>query len=309
VAGDAQGISNIAAYSTTKLYQAWLDITPFSGNVSILAGLYDLNSEFYVTNTSGVFLHPTQGIGIEIAQTGSNGPSIFPTTALATRVKYTASASTSVQAVVLDGVAGDPDDRSGTHIKFGREYGALIVAEADHVSGGDGEGVYRKLGIGVWSYTGAFDDVAATDAAGSPLRRSDNHGLYLIAESDLLREAGEGTRGVAAFIRAGIANGHINQFASCVAGGLVATGIIPGRDSDLCGIAFGVARNGSAYMDLMNAAGTPAASAEVALEFTYRASILEWLAVQPDFEYIIDPGTDRTIPNACLFGIRFQVSM
>jgi porin len=311
VAGDAQGVSNIAAFNTTKLYQAWIDVMPFTERLSVLAGLYDLNSEFYVTNTSGLFLHPTQGIGIELAQTGFNGPSIFPTTALAARVRYAASGAVSIQAVALDGVAGDPDDRCGTHIKFGGEYGALLVTEATYSSGGgDGaNGLYRKFGVGGWTYTGKFDDLIQTDVAGLPLRRSDNHGVYFVAESDIMREAGDGSRGLAAFLRAGVANGHINQFSSCFAGGCVYTGLIPGRENDHCGLAFGVAHNGREYLDAMESAGSPAAAAEVVIEFTYRASVMDWLALQPDLEYIINPGTDRTIPNACMFGVRLQVSM
>src|SRR5437763_16572008 len=51
--GDAQGVSNIAGPSSLTLYEAWIQAN-FSG-ASVLAGLYDLNSEFYRVQWAGVF--------------------------------------------------------------------------------------------------------------------------------------------------------------------------------------------------------------------------------------------------------------
>lgn len=56
--------------NTTKLFQAWLQQTFLDERASVLAGLYDLNSEFYVTDSASMFTHPTFGIGAEFAGTG-----------------------------------------------------------------------------------------------------------------------------------------------------------------------------------------------------------------------------------------------
>lgn len=83
------GVSNIEVNANAaKVYQAWLQQSLFEDKFSILAGLYDLNSEFYLTDSSCLFLHPSYGMGPELAQTGFNGPSIFPTASLGLRIKW-----------------------------------------------------------------------------------------------------------------------------------------------------------------------------------------------------------------------------
>ena len=45
--GDAQGVSSISAPNAVKLYEAWIQKNFLGNRVSVLVGLYDLNSEFY----------------------------------------------------------------------------------------------------------------------------------------------------------------------------------------------------------------------------------------------------------------------
>ncbi|MCX5747140.1 MAG: carbohydrate porin [Proteobacteria bacterium] len=81
--GSAQGVDNIeVGDENSPLYEAWLQQEILDGKVSVRAGLYDLNSEFYATSASGLFLHPSYGIGADLSQTGPKGPSIFPLTSL-----------------------------------------------------------------------------------------------------------------------------------------------------------------------------------------------------------------------------------
>ncbi|MGI8509082.1 MAG: carbohydrate porin [Gemmatimonadaceae bacterium] len=51
----------------------------------------------------------------------------------------------------------------------------------------------------------------------------------------------------------------------------------------------------------------PSRGAEVALELTYLAQIASWLAAQPDMQYVINPGPDRTIRNAFAGALRFEL--
>ena len=70
-----------------KLYEAWFEQTLFDDRLSFKAGLYDLNTEFDVVETAGLFINSSHGIGPDFSQSGVNGPSIFPTTSLGIRVK------------------------------------------------------------------------------------------------------------------------------------------------------------------------------------------------------------------------------
>ena len=54
--------------------------------VSLLGGIYDLNSEFDRLQAAGLFLNSSFGVTPEIAQSGETGPSIFPRTAAGLRL-------------------------------------------------------------------------------------------------------------------------------------------------------------------------------------------------------------------------------
>ena len=54
-------------------------------------------------------------------------------------------------------------------------------------------------------------------------------------------------------------------------------------------------------------AATGAEGHETAIELTYRARITDGLEVQPDIQYIVNPGTDPALDNALVFGIRIEL--
>lgn len=44
------------------------------------------------------------------------------------------------------------------------------------------------------------------------------------------------------------------------------------------------------------------------LEATYQAQITPWLSVQPDLQFIIQPGGNGSIPNALVLGLSASVA-
>jgi porin len=114
--GAIQGISNIAGVNHWKLFEAWMEQNLFEDKFSILFGLYDLNSEFDVRESSGIFLNPSFGIGFDFAQSGQNGPSIFPYTSLAVRLKVNLFESFNFMLAVFDGVPGSLASEKGFHL-------------------------------------------------------------------------------------------------------------------------------------------------------------------------------------------------
>jgi hypothetical protein len=80
--GDVQGVSNIATFNTWQLYEAWIKQNLFDNRLSVLFGLYDLNSEFAVIQSEQVFINSSHGIDLTLAASGRNGPSSFPTTSV-----------------------------------------------------------------------------------------------------------------------------------------------------------------------------------------------------------------------------------
>jgi porin len=329
--GDAQVISSIEAFDTWKLYEAWFQQNLFDHRLSILLGLYEVSSEFDFIQVAQLFTHSSFGTGPDFSQSGKNGPSIFPTTSLGARVGAKLTNAFYLQTAVLDGVPGDPEDPHGTQIIFGDNEGLLVATEIGYLMGidkkssaptspmreragrrriGRGEQVAYdgKIAFGGWFYTAKFDNLVDVDGAGKPIQHTGNHGIYGLAEQTVQREEGSPTQGLALFVRLGIADTSFNQFGLYTGGGVVYTGLIPKRDEDQLGFAIAAAHNGSRFKRARRNAGRPVDNAEIALELTYRAHLTPWLAVQPDIQYVINPGTEPAVKNAFLVGIRFEVS-
>ncbi|MEE1563177.1 MAG: carbohydrate porin, partial [Alphaproteobacteria bacterium] len=84
------------------------------------------------------------------------------------------------------------------------------------------------------------------------------------------------------------------------------TGLFPGRDEDRLGAAIGVGING----DPFKTANSVTQDEEINLEFTYHAPILPWLALQPDLQYVINPGAGANgdLGDAVVLGLRFEIT-
>ena len=107
------------------------------------------------------------------------------------------------------------------------------------------------------------------------------------------------------WLRVGSANDDINQFDSYIGTGLVLSNFIQSRPDDSLGFAIAQARNGDVYRQLK--AGTD--SNETVFELTYSAPINEHITIQPDIQYIKNPGTDSSLDDALVIGIRFELSL
>lgn len=312
--GSSQGVDNIEVdTNTAKILQAWVQKQWMDDRLSVLLGLYDLNSEFYVSHSTGIFLHPSPGIGSELAQTGLNGPSVFPTTSVSLRLRYRPTSEVYAQAVVLDGVPGDPNNPHGTHIEFNKGDGSLRVAEVGYIPQQTGEVAARglpptdKYAVGAWSYTGRFADLVDVDGLGDPLMRKGNSGFYVLAEKILGfgSHSGSHTDG---FVRYGQANADLNQFSRYFQTGLVFTGMTSGRPKDQIGVSYSTAWTGSKYRLAAFNNGQEATRHESIWELTYRRQVTSWLAVQPDIQYVIHPGTDAQVKHATVLGLRVVMS-
>jgi porin len=288
--GDLQVSSNIEAVNTFKLYEAFYEHRFMDERLSLRLGLHDLNSEFYVLEHAGLFINSSFGIGVEASQVG---PSIFSTTALAARVRYDLAGAGYVMGAVYDGVPGDPNDPIGTQVKFADGDGVFVIGEAGITDDSD---TYYKLGLGGWYQTTQYDDIAGR-------ARDGNSGLYVIAERDLWRH--DDGRGVGMFLQAGFADSDRNQVGSYYGLGTTWTGPLPGRGEDVAGFAIAHARNGDDFRRL----NPGVERAETVLELSYLVAPTPWFTVQPDVQYVIDPGMDPGLDNALVVGVRLQLSL
>jgi porin len=321
--GDAQGVSNIAGPHGNVIEELWVQHNLGAGTLSLLAGIYDLNSEFYRLASASLFLDSAFGIGPELAQSGIAGPSIFPRTSAGVRVGWKPAATLVVRAAVLD---GQPVMRpNGERGLFRAGDGWLGVFEAawlsraasSTVAQGDPrrrigrfaalERAEDKLALGTWHYRARLPEIDV-DAALPPAYRSSSSGAYLVGESRLVGRDAGAVRRLSGFFHLGGAAAATNRFSRHVAAGLVGSGWFSGRDADQLGLAVTSAIDGAPYRRRQSALGAPAHAAETALELSYFAQPAPWLTLQPDLQYVVHPNTERVLANAWVVQLRFEIA-
>lgn len=295
-AGTLQGIDNIeVARQGARLYELWLE-APLGERTSVRAGLYDLNSEFYANDSAGLLINPSFGIGSELAATGPNGPSIFPSTALAVRLNHVWEGGY-LRAAVLNAHAGVPGDPDGVHLEF--DNGALAIAEAGLT--GD-----LRLSIGVWRYTDQQADIRDVTLTGDPARRT-AQGLYISGERVLAGD--ENSAQVTGFFRAGISDGDTSPFKGGWQAGVLVERVLKDRPDSAFSVGVQQGYLSSKMRANMIGGGIDASNAETGFEVTWSDRLNDRITLQPDLQIILDPGGESGADPIVVLGLRLTVEL
>lgn len=302
--GSAQASSNLGFMRSTRLYQAWLQQRLLGDKLSILAGLYDLNSEFYLTPVSNLFLNSSFAIGKDLSQTGA---AAFPLSAVGVRMRIDAPPYFTVKLAALDAV---PDSRSGRllpDVHISKKEGGLLLGEVNFLYFDTPSTHTGTYALGVWRITAPAKEMNRTALSGLPHESNANVGYYLTGEQRVYSETTDPRQGLDIFLRMGFANGHIHRYSFNISGGITYTGLLAGRASDKVGLAVTHANNAVDYQQALRVSGDAFAPGELVVEFTYRAQITPWLVLQPDVQYVLHPGTNPGIENAAIVGSRINI--
>jgi len=317
-AGDVQGISNIEAENSWRIFEFWAQKKFFLANSSILVGLYDINSEFNALNSSLLFLNSSSGLDPTIALSGKMGPSTFPHTSLAVRLKVNVYKGVVFQAAVLDGVPSNPENSRGTKVFLREEDGLFYIGELGLHSLSNqnlqmrnrtarlqqilspGNGSDNNIGIGAWYYSREKD---TWDGTGS----EHEYGVYVLGEYEVLKREDTFPKSIKVFARAGWSNPKTNMLDSFYGGGMVFTGLLPSRTDDETGIAFAHALGGAGYINNTMLNSNRPEEAETNIEFTHKIMLNDYAGIQPNVQYVINPGFDRTLDNSLVAGIRLNI--
>jgi porin len=283
--GDTQAVSNIDATDGITLYEAWVEKS-WDDRASLKAGIIDLNTEFDQQDVGAIFVNGSFGMGAEFSHSNSLGPSIFPTPGLGFRLGFKLDDVFSAKLGVFDGLPRDPDHPHRLSFSLSAHDGALIVAELDAQPTDKIEAKF-----GVWQYTASFPDILQP-VPGVVKQSSDNRGAYIETSAHLYREAGSDAKGLDGWLRVGAANSSVDAISGYIGGGLVYRGLIPGRDEDALGVAVASAFYGTPARRAAAMAGGHQVPNETTLEATYVASVLPWLQLQPDIQYVFNPAAD-----------------
>ncbi len=284
--GDSQVVSNIDNTSVVRLYEFWYR-HDFNEQHHVQLGLMDLNAYFDAIDTAGLFINSSHGIGADYAQSGEAGPSIFPATSMAVNYQVNLNDSTSWQFAVFDAVPGDRDDPMKNTIKFSSDEGALLATQVDVQTES------LRYAAGMWYYTEPTDYLDGTDTA-------KNHGFYGLVE----KVASEQENSFAWWLRAGQAQSDINAIENYVGAGLTLNNFNPDNPNDLVGVAVASAVASDSFKRVEGGS-----SNETVIELTYSRQVTPWLRLQPDLQYVINPGISNDLDDALVFILRAEVDL
>jgi porin len=291
--GDFQTISNIDNDGSPRLYELWLEQRLGQGLRAKL-GVIDLNSEFDVNELGGLFINSSHGIAPDFSQIGANGPSIFPAPGLGAMAEAEIRAWR-VRIGLFEGIPRDPERPRRTVFGLTRGEGVLVVAEGERRwSGG-------RAVLGLRHHSGDFERWGAP-AGTAPAQSEGSSGAYLIVENRL---AGSAAVQLLGFARIGLAERRIHEVELYTGAGLVLQGPLLGFGGEQLGLALASAWSGAPYRVSLDDGGT---RHETAVELTYSVPVLSWLTVQPDLQWIVNPGFRPRTGDALALGVRLTAS-
>ena len=325
--GSLMGVSNIEVdVPTARLFQAWIQQNFFNDQFSLLAGIYPIDSEFYVMDSASVLIHPTFGTPGDLALTYV--PSEFNHAAPALRAKWLSADRTLYgMAAVVNGVAGDPDYTKSYFFKSSGGQGAFVIGEfgwkpretgitlkpVEPVRTVPTEELYDyerfkpegKYAVGLWRYSKPPPGQYAVDADGQPAQ-GHAQGGYVLAENTLFG-LGEQGRDVSAFARYSWSNGLATAIDRSWNFGVRVRGPLASRPDDVLAVGAVYGGLSSGYRSTQADAGNLTAASENVVEITWRAALTRYFAVQPVAQWIRHPGGGADAERATLFGLRLQL--
>lgn len=290
-AGDLQGLDNVEATNTARVFAAWYEHSFARSGASLRLGVQDYNALFDTLDNAALFINSSPGLDPSISQIGI---STFPEPALGAVARWQGRKGLYALAGVYDGTPGLPGHPYGTHLEWRGGDGAFSALETG--IGGGGDNPY-KLGLGIW-----YDSRHFQDPGGNA--RDSNQGGYLIGERTLPAGRAGLPWKTGVYFQLGLASPSRNVIDHYLGGGFTLSGILPSRPDDQLGLALARAHTSSTYRD----ATADASTAETVLELSYQAVLGPHFSLQPDLQYILDPGASNAVKDAWLLGARAELS-
>lgn len=335
LAGNFLTISNIAGFNTLRMFELWFQQNLLDDKISIRFGQLSADSEFLISDYSGLFINGTFGWPAFAYMNIPNGGAGYPMGTLGARLALNPADWLTFQAAVFQGnVFAQDVNRHGFRWSLEAQTGYTFLNEAQFRWNHREEeaGLPGQIKPGVWFQTGQGADALAESTG------SGNAGFYAVLDQMLYREPGEAPaegltkdgksvveakggksfkapvgveksdQGLGWFGRAAFTPADRNVITFYFDTGLSYKGLIPSRDNDTVGIGFGYAQLSNGARSGLKDEGANPIGAEMVIEFTYQAEITPWLIVQPDLQYIINPGGASDLGNALVIGGRAAIT-
>jgi porin len=348
--GTLQTASGIEASDTTRFSEIWYDQTFLGGKVDVKIGQQSIDQEFLTNAQSSLFINTALGWPILPSEDlYASGPS-YPLSSLGVRLRVQPGGGFTVLGGVFQdnppgGPFNDDSDLRGTTLwgaNFNLRTGALFITEVQYALNprptdqtahpNQQPGLPGTYKFGFWYDTASFPSprydttgisLANPDSNGMPQMLLRNFSVYAIADQTVWQPDPKAPRALGVFASVTGAPGKNNLVSFSANGGVTLKAPLPNRDNDTFGAGFGIVKLSGPAIGLsqnirfftQNPA-YPVRSSETFLEIMYIAQVASWLQVQPDFQYVFNPGggipnpsnPTQRISNEAVLGVRTNVT-
>jgi porin len=328
-----QTASGIEGDRSTRLWEMWYDqkLLP-EDRLDIKIGQQSVDQEFIVNPNGAYFVNTMFGWPMVPSADLPGGGPAYPLSALGVRVRYRPVNPIAILAGVYNGSPapgnqGDPQKLDGSGVSFPLNGGVLAFLELQYAYPAVGGMVYPGQGaplghtykIGLWYDSERFGDLrfdnlghslADPDTTGIPYPHHGDVSVYAVADQMIWRKSDNPNRSVSIFGRVmDTPQGDRNLVDFSANAGIVYHDPLPNRADDTIGLGMGWAHvSGRAQgLDADTAALIhetdpsafyPIRSSETYLEATYQWQVHPWWQIQPDVQYVFNPGGGVVDPSA-----------
>jgi len=340
---DLQAANGNEAEDTTRLWELWYDQAFDYGKLDVKIGQQSIDNEFMLSQYSALFVNTMAGWPLIPSDDLYGGGPAYPLASVGARVQAKPTDNTTILAGVFNDNPGggafsdDAQALDATGATFNLNTGALFIAELqyavdepafgqmvqpDQPTPAHLPGTYK---IGFWYDTGFFPDqrfgtdglsLASPNSNGNPEEHKGDYSLYAVADQTVWQSAADSARSLNLFARLMGSPETQNLIDFSFNGGVTLTAPLPGRDNDQAGMDLGLGKVSSRAAGLDRDGGVTARGTEELIELTYQAQLNPWLTLQPDMQYVINPGAgvqnpaDQThdLRNEFVAGVRANVT-
>jgi len=340
-----QTSSGIEADRSTRLWEAWYDQKLLAEDrLDIKIGQQSVDQEFIFSPNGAYFVNTMFGWPLVPSVDLPAGGPAYPLSDLGVRLRYRPINPLTILAGVFNGSPepvnlGDP---SGTSFPLdGGVLGFLEVQYTYPALGameypGEGAPLGHTYRLGVWYDTESFSDqrigtdgisLASLASNGLPLQHRGDYSIYAVADQMVWRKASDPNRSVSIFGRAmGTPEGDRNLVDFSFNGGIVLHEPVTNRSDDTLALGMGYGHLSSqvtaydrdvAYLthQANPNALTAVRTSEAFVELTYQYQLHPWWQLQPDIQYVINPGggivnpddPGRRVGNEFVLGLRTNI--
>jgi porin len=342
-----QTASGIEGDRSSRLWELWYDQKFLEEDrLDVKIGQQSLDQEFMVSQNAGLFVNTMFGWPMVPSADLPGGGPAYPLSALGVRARARPTDSLTFLAGIFNGspvsngLTGDPQQENATGTAFPLNGGALAIAEMQYsypavggmVSPDESDLLAGTYKLGIWYDTESFADLefdntglplASPHSSGVPRMYHGDYGIYAVVDQMLWHDEDDPDKALSVFVRPmGTPEEDRNLIVFSLNAGLTLHDPIPHRDDDTIGIGMGYAKVSGRASDAdedrsFYNPGTfnVVRSDETYVEATYQYELTPWCEIQPDFQYVFNPGgglvnpnaPDRQIKNETVIGVRVNI--